>query len=240
MSSTELESKPAQSAPTKNSLLSKHRILNAVLLRGLWKFKPIHVFALLVFLAYQGWLGSPYFMYYFVGAPEPGTAQRYVGTLRVEGELQRTKTGWIPPRYFIRTNQGEVEIHCGYKPYLRECWRFYDFHKHFSTMIYEIGYDRYWGIDYIRYPSDVSPKFQENGLPEIINTGRKASLIQHQTPAIIFFFIFLLYLYLIWQTYENSKPKRPPDADTLSLNPDAAKEPTELTKLKQTKSFFDQ
>jgi hypothetical protein len=105
------------------------RLLDALLLKGLWKFKPIHVLAFWVFLAYQGWMGSPYFMYYFVGAPEPGTAQRYVGTLRVEGELQRSKTGWIPPRYFIRTNQGEKEIHCDYLPSPNECSMFYDFHK---------------------------------------------------------------------------------------------------------------
>jgi hypothetical protein len=189
-----------------------HRLLNALLLKGLWKFKPIHVVVFWLFMAYQGWMASPYFMYYVVGAPEPGTAQRYVGTLRVEGELQRSKTGWIPPRYFIRTNQGEKEIHCGYRPYLRECWRFYDFQKRFPAMIYEIGYDEYWGLDFIKYLGDASPKLQENGLPEIISIGRKASLIQHRTPATLFIFALLIY----------------------------AKQPAELNKLKKSKSLFDQ
>lgn len=216
------------------------RLFDALLLKGLWKFKAIHVIAFWCFMAYQGWMASPYFMYYVVGAPEPGTAQRYVGTLRVEGELQRSKTGWIPPRYFIRTSKGEVEVHCGYMPYTRECWRFYDFHKRFPAMIYEIGYDEYWGLDFIKYFGEVSPKFQENGLPEIINIGRKASLIPHQTPATIFFFAFLLYAYLIWQAYENSNPKKSGDPDASPPKPDIAKEPAELTQLKKTKSFFDQ
>ena len=45
-----------------------------------------------------------------------------MGKLRVEGELQRTRDGWIPPRYFVETEQGDVEFHCGYLPYKRECF----------------------------------------------------------------------------------------------------------------------
>jgi hypothetical protein len=61
------------------------KLTEALLLKGLWKIKPIHVVLFWLFMAYQAWMGSPYFMYYVVGAPEPGTAPRYVGKLRVEG-----------------------------------------------------------------------------------------------------------------------------------------------------------
>jgi hypothetical protein len=47
------------------------RLWGALLLKGVWKFKPIHAVVFWVFLAYQGWMGSPYFMYHVVGAPEP-------------------------------------------------------------------------------------------------------------------------------------------------------------------------
>ena len=216
------------------------RLWGALLLKGVWRFEPIHAVVFWVFLGYMGWFGSPYFMYHFVGAPEPGTAPRYVGTLRVEGELQRTRTGWKPPRYFIRTNQGDKEIHCGYRPYPRECWRFYDFHKRFPEMNYQVGYDGYWGIDYIKYPNDASPKLHENGLPEIINLGRKTSLLQHQTSATLFIFAFLLYAYLVWQSYENSNPKKLLESDASPPKPGPTKEPAELTKLKKEQSLFDQ
>ena len=58
------------------------KLTEALLLKGLWKIKPIPVVLFLLFMAYQAWMGNPYFMYYVVGAPEPGTAPRYVGKLK--------------------------------------------------------------------------------------------------------------------------------------------------------------
>jgi hypothetical protein len=182
MSDMPLDNQPVVAQTVKNSWLGQHRLLSALLLHGLWKFKPIHVLVFWVFLAYQGWLGSPYFMYHVVGAPEPGTAQRYVGTLRVQGELQRTKTGWIPPRYFIRTNQGEVEVHCGYRPYLRECSKFYDFHKIYPDMIYSVGYDRYWGMDYIKYPDPIPLRYQANSAASTQSSPNPSHLIRVRFP----------------------------------------------------------
>jgi hypothetical protein len=216
------------------------RLFDALLLQGLWKFKPIHVMVFWVFLAYQGWMGSPYFMYHVVGAPEPGTAQRYVGTLRVEGELQRSKTGWIPPRYFIRTNQGEREVHCSYLPYPIECSLFHNFYKQYPQMEYELGYDRYWGIDFIRYPDYVSQKLQEYGASHIVSQRRQAFLKFHSIPAALFLIAFLFYASFIWQAYDDSKPKKPGDSDAPPPNPAAVKEPAELAQLKKTKSLFDQ
>ena len=97
------------------------RLFDALLLKSVWKFKPIHGVMLVLFLAFEFWMISPYFMYYVVGAPEPGTAPRYVGKLRVEGELRRTGSGWIPPRYFLETDRGDVVFHCGFLPYKKEC-----------------------------------------------------------------------------------------------------------------------
>lgn len=215
------------------------RLFNALLLKGLWKCEPIHAIMIWILLAFLGWFGSPYFIYHAIGAPEPATAPRYVGTLRVAGELQRSKTGWKPPKYFIRTSQGEIEIHCDYLPYPTECSLFHDFHKRYPEMIYEIGYDRYWGIDFIRYPANVPPRLQEYGAPHIISQRRKNFLKYHQTPAALFVLASLIYAYLVWQSYENSRPKRPPDTDTPSPKPDAAKESAALTQLKKTKSLFD-
>jgi hypothetical protein len=117
---------------------------------------------------------------------------------------------------------------------------FYDFHKIYPGIIYEVGYDQYWGVDFIRYPSNVSERLQEHGAPKIVTSRRQVFLKYHRTPATLFVFAFLLYAYLIWQSYENSKPKKSLDPDAPSSKPDTATESTELTKLKKTQSLFDQ
>jgi hypothetical protein len=117
-----MSSSPVTDIPTTCQDVMQ-RFIDALMLKGTWKPKPFHVVLLAVFLAYQGWMASPYFMHYVVGAPDPGSAPRRVGKLRVEGELRRTGAGWTPPRYFLETRQGDVEFHCGYLPYKRACVR---------------------------------------------------------------------------------------------------------------------
>jgi hypothetical protein len=149
------------------------RLLDALLLKGLWKFKPIHVVAFWLFMSYQGWMASPYFMYYVVGAPEPGTAPRYVGTLHIEGSLQRTKNGWIPPRYFIRTATGDVEFHCGFLPYRRSC--FLHDQNFYGLTPFEVGYDSYWGVDFRKYPPPYE-HFNADYEPQWVTYGREVHL----------------------------------------------------------------
>ncbi len=149
------------------------RLFDALLLKGLWKFKPIHVVAFWCFMAYQGWMASPYFMYYVVGAPEPGTAQRYVGTLIIEGSLRRTKSGWIPPRYFIRTASGDVEFHCGFLPYTKSCFLHDDNFRGLTP--FEVGYDPYWGVDFRKYPPPYA-HFTKDYEPQWVKYGRELDL----------------------------------------------------------------
>ncbi len=153
------------------------RLFDALLLKGLWKFKPIHVVAFWLFMSYQGWMASPYFMYYVVGAPEPGTAQRYVGTLVIEGKLQRTKSGWIPPRYFIRTAAGDVEFQCGYPPYRRQCTGLAGglLSSYHGLQPFEVGFDPYWGVDYMKFPPPYE-HFNGNYEPQWVTYGRELRL----------------------------------------------------------------
>lgn len=198
-------------------------LFDALLLKGLWKFKPIHVIALWLFMAYQGWMASPYFMYYVVGAPEPGTAQRYVGTLRIEGETTRGKSGSIPPRYFLDTEKGELEFHCDYRPIRLDCTIWIGGHTLKQPSKYvgqklEIGYDPYWGIDHLRLPHQVST-FERRAASEEVMQIRRSSLNYHSTSLAFFIGLVLLYLYFIWQAVEarqasssstNSSPRSKP------------------------------
>lgn len=208
------DSKPKNTGQdvSKPGFFNRHRLLGAMLLHGLWKLQWYQtVFLLWPMILSAAWGASPYFMVYVVGMPEPGTAPRYVGTIRFEGKLQRTKTGWIPPTYFIQTSKGDVEFHCRYRPSKNECW----FNAGLGSKpnpddIYEIGYDPYWGLDYIKYPPKLS-KLDEYGDPKIISRGRIGSLSNHKRDAVWLCFLFLSYISLIWLTYQKSAPKQPPE-----------------------------
>lgn len=186
-------------------------------------------------------------MVYVVGMPEPGTAPRYVGTIRFEGELQRTKPGWTPPKYFIQTSKGDVEFHCRYRPAKGEC--------SFTTVlgvkpelddVYEIGYDPYWGLDYIKYPDRLS-KLNDYGEAKNITTGRVGLLYAHERSVLWFCFLFLTYLYLIWLAYQKSDPDQKSDASTeltpsqlmSNFPPTTADLTTKGSQPKRRRSFFD-
>jgi hypothetical protein len=191
------------------------RLLDALLLKGLWKFKPIHVIAFWLFMSYQGWMASPYFMYYVVGAPEPGTAPRYVGTIRVEGKLQRTNNGWIPPRYFIVTDKDEVEFHCGYLPYKNECVSIGRIQRQYPELIFELGVDSYWGIDFVKFPPPYT-HFDEYYQPKAVIYGRKLDLhgytrhSRHFWAGLWFCLGLGVYLLLVIYKLWPESPPRPP------------------------------
>jgi hypothetical protein len=176
----------------------------ALLLRGLWHFRWYHVLAIWPLLAVQAWFAGPYLLVP-QHVPKPGTFPRYVGTIRVEGQPQRGNNRNIPPRYFIRTAQGEVEFHCGYRPHRSECL--------LTNMlgprpdpgdVYEIGYDRYWGIDYIKHPPRLSG-LDERGTPQEVTRWRMHYLRYHRVDAFVFVAAFLAYAWLVYEAYRKQR-----------------------------------
>lgn len=189
------------------------RLFDALLLKGLWKFKPIHVIAFWCFMAYQGWMASPYFMYYVVGAPEPGTAPRYVGTLHIEGKLSASRNGFIPPRYYIRTASEEIEFHCEYRPKKSECFLSDGNYRMYGDKKIEIGYDPYWGLDFFRHP----PEFAHLDVywsKDLVNQGRILSLKHHRGYLIMLCFGLMLYFLLVMVYPIWMRPRKPSDAPT--------------------------
>lgn len=203
------DSKPKNTGQdvSKPGFFNRHRLLGAMLLHGLWKLQWYQtVFLLWPMILSAAWGASPYFMVYVVGMPEPGTAPRYVGTIRFEGKLQRTKTGWIPPTYFIQTSKGDVEFHCGYRPSKQECWFTTSLGaKPRANEIYEIGYDPYWGLDYIKYPPDLS-KLNVYSEPDRIQHSRISALTLLRKQVVWLGILLMAYLSLIWLTYQKSRP----------------------------------
>jgi hypothetical protein len=249
MSDTDLKNASAtQTKPVTSSWLSKHRILSAVLLRGLWKLRWYHTMLLWLSILAYAWSASPYFMVYVVGMPEPGTAPRYIGTIRVEGEFQFTRNGSKPPKYFIKTDKGETEFHCGYLPYRRLCsLEVASISKPDPNEVYEIGYDPYWGLDYIKYPKRLA-KLDDYGSTKAIVSGRYFELKSHLNDLRWLCFLLLGYLVLIWLAYQKSDPNREsyvpyPDAKPYPFEPvtENSDKPA-LKKSSQSKtrrSFFD-
>jgi hypothetical protein len=190
------------------------KLLSAAIFKSGGKLKPVHALGLVVALVFYGWQGSPYFMLYIVGPPEPGTAPRFVGTLREEGTLVRTRNGWIPPRYFIATNAGEIEVHCGYRPIRTECHGFSQEVRKDLIPI-QVGHDNYWGIDYIKS----TPRYahlDDRGSTTSVAYGRFSHLRAHKSPAIIFCLLLLSYLALVVWTFLTLLSK--PSAEQLKQN----------------------
>jgi hypothetical protein len=212
MSDTDLKNASAiQTKPVTSSWLSKHRILSAVLLHGLWKLRWYHTMLLWLSVLAYAWSASPYFMVYVVGMPEPGTAPRYIGTIRVEGEFQFTRNGSKPPKYFIKTDKGETEFHCGYLPYRQICWLAVVFRvKPEPNEIYEIGYAPFWGLDYIKYPDRIA-KLNDYGSAKAIVSSRYSELKNHLNDLRWLCFLLFGYLVLIWLAYQGSNPLHKPN-----------------------------
>jgi hypothetical protein len=190
------------------------KLLSAAIFKSGGKLKPVHALGLVAALVFYGWQGSPYFMLYIVGPPEPGTAPRFVGTLREEGTLVRTRNGWIPPRYFIATNAGEIEVHCGYRPIRTECHGFSQEVRKGLVPI-QVGQDDYWGVDYIKS----IPKYthlDDRGSTTSVAYGRFSDLRAHKSPAIIFCLLLLSYLALVVWTFLSLPSK--PSAEQLKQN----------------------
>lgn len=183
------------------------RFLQAIILHKYWRFRWYHAVLIWLVLAIYGWGGSPYFMMKVIGPPEPGTAPRYMGTVRVDGELQRTQTGWRPPKYFIETDKGEVEFHCGYLPYRRECGPFPGpFDEKKASEVYTIGYDPYWGVDQIKYPLRLS-HLDEYSLPALVSDRRVLYLTRHIRDFQLFLTMLCGYCVLVYLAYRASHPK---------------------------------
>jgi hypothetical protein len=181
------------------------KLLNAAMFKSGGKLKPVHALGLVVALVFYGWQGSPYFMLYIVGPPEPGTAPRFIGTLREEGTLVRTRNGWIPPRYFIATSTGEIEVHCGYRPRRTECHGFSQEVRKGLIPI-QVGHDNYWGIDYIKS----TPKFaylDDRGSTTSVAYRRFSHLQDHKSSAIIFCLLVISYLALVAWTFLSLRSK---------------------------------
>lgn len=180
----------------------------ALLLQGLWRFRWYHAVAAWAFLSVQAWYASPYLLVHTIGMPAPGTFQRHAGTIRVEGELRRGRGRSIPPRYFIRTAQGEVEFHCGYRPSPWECW--------FGTLPavppaaddqYEIGYDPYWGIDFVRHPARLSFLDEESAPHEIV-AWRRLHLRHHDREAALLAAGLIAYMTLVLLAFRKDGGRR--------------------------------
>jgi hypothetical protein len=186
-----------------------HQLGRALLLQGLWKLRWFHVVALWLLLGYHGWNASPYVMVYIFKPPLPGTAPRYTGPIRYEGQYRRGSNGSLPPAYFVRTNTGDVQVHCGFLPAPWECW--------FTNMlgvapepdeVYEIGFHWYWGIDYVKHPLRYA--HQDDGSEHGFVQNRRVSYLRkHRRAAAGFAALLSAYLLLIAIAFRGIERRKP-------------------------------
>jgi hypothetical protein len=152
------------------------------------------------------------------------------------------------PKYFIKTNKGEVEFHCGYLPYRKVCWlAVVYFKKPEPDEIYEIGYDPYWGLDFIKYPERIA-QLNDYGSAKAIISNRYARLESHISDLRWLCFLVLGYFVLVWLAYKASDLNPPqnlpyPDTTPSPLKPSAensaAQTPNKSPSTQSRRSFFD-
>lgn len=172
-----------------------HRIGRALLLEGFWHFRWFHAVMLWAGMGLLAWNSSPVLVY-ALGQPAPGTAPRYTGTIVVQGAPGASRSFRVVPDYVLRTESGDVHMHCGYLPRPRECW----FRGNLGVLprpdeVYEIGWHWYWGIDHIGYPPRLTDLMDYNA-PEIIRERRLYHLRAHKGPAAAFIFLLTVYVTL--------------------------------------------
>jgi hypothetical protein len=99
--------------PTQQS--GKKRLLRAMLCLGHPKFKPwmCWVFFIPQLILYLYWLG-PVFVYYFEGVPPEASLETITGVWREQGKGGVDSRGRLAPRYFVDTDAGPREVHCGF------------------------------------------------------------------------------------------------------------------------------
>lgn len=135
------------------------------------------------------WAAWPYWRFHVFGSPTPGTAPRFTGSVEVVGELTRTRRGWRPPKYFVHAGDTRVEFRCGFRPNFTSCPMG---HRPGTDEQFEIGYDEYWGVDYIKYPPQRGQVFIWEGA-RVIEARRRhaaASAGYHWTVLLFLFMIF--------------------------------------------------
>jgi len=188
-------------------LVRLRRLVSAIFLAGMAKQAWVLAIATWIFLAIHAWYGSPMFATH-LGMPQPGTFPRYSGTIRVDDSRECSRYGCAIPRYFIRTAQGEVEFHCGYQPRPTVCiLTTHMLVKPDPTQGYVLGYDPYWGLDYVKHPPDIAFNDDRND-PKEVNSWRIHSLRYHKLPAWIFVIALVAYGWAVCLSYQRQA--RPP------------------------------
>lgn len=122
------------------------RLLRALCLLGHPKIKPwvfwsFFIPQLLIYL----YLLGPVFVYYTKGVPSKESLEVITGTWRVEGQLSSNSNGLVAPRYFVDTESGARQVHCGFPMQKRRCGISFGPSIRPSQKV-KIYYDRYFGI----------------------------------------------------------------------------------------------
>lgn len=191
------------------------RLSRALLLQGFWRFRWFHAVMLWVFMGMQAWDASPLVVYAF-GQPEPGTAPRYTGTIVVQGTPGRARGRTVAPHYILRTQSGDLRIHCGFRPWPWECWfTGYSGVPPEPDQVYEIGWHWYWGIDYIGYPPRLAD-LADSYAPQVVRGKRITYLSAHKGAATLFILLLTLYVALAILAFHSASAgaSRSPTAST--------------------------
>lgn len=138
-----------QDIPPKNEGVAQpklRRFLRALFLTGHPKIKSwaCWMFFLPQLVLYLYLLG-PVFVYFTQGVPSKESLEVITGVWRQEGKIGANRNGLVAPKYFIDTDQGRKEVHCGFPMQRLPCdtWSGPTFWPDKRVTVF---YDSYFGI----------------------------------------------------------------------------------------------
>lgn len=170
--------------------------LSCLFLRGFSKLRLVNTIFLWLVIANFGWLSSPVFMYYVIGVPKLEEVKTYEGVVRVEGHDHYSRSGKLmPPRYFLDTSKGVVELHCGIKMSPSDCTHL-GFSSAVKDMRVSLAYDTYFGVLAVTYSGRFRELLSDRHYEDIKQGLGEEVWYDHKRY--FYMFVFLLGLYAYW------------------------------------------
>lgn len=182
------------------------KISAALLLQGHPKVRPLACWLFFIpQLLFNLYMLGPVFVYYTQGVPLQESLETITGIWREEGNLGSNSNGLVAPRYFVDTEKGAREVHCGFPMQKRLCGQMFGARFWIGKKVV-VHYDSYFGIlafEHLEPPGVDQPKAGMNYKDGVFFYSKPEDTIfknYHAHQMLIFLIaIYAWIAYLCWR-----------------------------------------
>jgi hypothetical protein len=155
------------------------------------------------------YLLAPVFVYFIQGVPPKESLEVITGVWREEGKLGANRNGLVAPKYFIDTEQGPREVHCGFPMQRRLCNLYFRVSPDSGHRI-SVRYDSYFGIlafEDLDLPQDKQAKAKMTYPEGVFFFARPKDTIYHNYSAHwMLFGLLVIYAFLVAACWGATEP----------------------------------